>query len=93
LAKINEPIEIQELRKVFKVRKSKLKYEMVKTHTARQSGITLMYLANIPTIDIMAISGHKTEKNLLKYIKVTKEETAIRLSSNSYFSGPNLKAI
>lgn len=93
LAEINEPIEIQEIKKGLKVRKSKLKYEMVKTHTARRTAITLMYLANIPTIDIMAISGHKTEKNLLKYIKVTKEETAIRLSSNSYFSGPKLKKV
>jgi len=35
-----------------------------------------MYLAKIPVIDIMKISGHKAEKEFLKYIKVSKLETA-----------------
>jgi hypothetical protein len=46
-----------------------------------------MYLAGIPVIDIQKVSGHKTEKEFLKYIKVGKEETAINLSSHPYFKG------
>ena len=35
-----------------------------------------MYLRGIPVITIMAITGHKTEKAFLRYIKVTPDEHA-----------------
>jgi integrase len=54
------------------VKKKAFKFEMIKTHTARRSGCTLMYLAGVPTIDIMKISGHKSEKEFLKYIRLGK---------------------
>jgi hypothetical protein len=50
-----------------------------------------MYLARIPTIDIMMISEHTIEKKFLKYINVTKEETARNLSNHPYFFGKQLK--
>lgn len=70
-------------------KKSRLveKCELVKTHTARRSGATNMYLAGIPTIAIMKITGHKTEKEFMKYIKITEEQTAIELMSHPYFAG------
>ena len=49
-----------------------------------------MYLAGIPTLDIMKITGHKSERDFLNYIKVSKEQTADKLSTHPYFSG-NLK--
>jgi hypothetical protein len=49
-----------------------------------------MYLAGISVIDIMKISGHKTEREFLKYIKVSKEETAVNLASHPYFIGNTL---
>jgi hypothetical protein len=33
----------------------------------------------------MKLTGHKTEKEFLKYIKVTKEQTAVNLLKNPYF--------
>lgn len=63
------------------------KYELIKTHTARRTGCTNMYLAGIPVIDIMKISGHKTEKEFMKYIKVSKLETAQNLSRHPCFTG------
>jgi hypothetical protein len=66
------------------------KYEMIKTHTARRTGCTLMYLAKISPIDIMKLSGHRTETEFLKYIKVTKKETAIKLQQHEYFTQPAL---
>ena len=63
------------------------KCELVKTHTARRSGATNMYLAGIPTIAIMKITGHKTEKEFMKYIKITEEQTAIELMNHPYFAG------
>ncbi|MBA7545998.1 hypothetical protein ES705_38380 [subsurface metagenome] len=52
------------------------KCELLTTHTARRSFATNMYKAGIPTITIMAITGHKTEKAFLRYIKVTPDEHA-----------------
>lgn len=52
------------------------KYKLISTHTARRSFCTNEYLAGTPTITIMAISGHKTEKSFMRYIKVTPKEHA-----------------
>ena len=38
------------------------KWEMITSHTARRSFATNEYLAGTPTLTIMAITGHKTEK-------------------------------
>lgn len=46
-----------------------------------------MYLAGIPTITIMKITGHKTEREFMKYIKITEEQTALELKNHPYFSG------
>lgn len=45
-------------------------------HTARRTFATLMYLKGIPAISIMAITGHTTEENFMKYIKLDKSEHA-----------------
>jgi len=47
-----------------------------------------MFKAGIPTIEIMKISGHQTEKEFLKYILIDEEETAERLSVHPYFNQP-----
>jgi integrase len=52
------------------------KWEIVTTHTARRTFATNAYRQGIPTISIMAITGHKTERSFLKYIKVTSKEHA-----------------
>lgn len=52
------------------------KWEMLTSHTARRSFATNEYLAGTPTLTIMAITGHKTEKAFLRYIKLTSSEHA-----------------
>jgi len=61
------------------------KWELVTSHTARRTAATNMYRAGIPAISIMKITGHSTEANFLKYIKLSKEENAMLLSSNAFF--------
>lgn len=85
-AKINESVVITEVRGGFRVESTIPKYKLIKTHTARRTGCTNMYLAGIPVLDIMKVSGHKTEKEFMKYIKVSKEETARSLSDHPYFN-------
>jgi integrase len=55
-------------------------YECITSHTARRSFATNLYLDGYPTIEIMKITGHKTEKAFMKYIKVSKQDAAKRLS-------------
>jgi integrase len=52
------------------------KWKLVTTHTARRSFATNEFMAGTPSLTIMAITGHKTEKSFLKYIKVTPKEHA-----------------
>lgn len=85
-AGLNELVIIEKIRGGRKIRKSYPKYTLIKTHTARRSGATNFYLAGIPPIDIMKLTGHKTEREFLRYIKVTKEETAHNLLEHPYFN-------
>ena len=60
----------------------------VSSHTARRSGCTNWYWANIPIKKIMKVSGHKTESEFRKYIRLTDEENAEDLATYEYFSSP-----
>ena len=86
-AGITEKVEVSYIENGEKKSRLVEKCDLVKTHTARRSGATNMYLAGIPTIAIMKITGHKTEKEFMKYIKITEEQTAMELMNHPYFSG------
>ncbi|HLN22114.1 MAG TPA: phage integrase SAM-like domain-containing protein [Bacteroidales bacterium] len=85
-AGIKETVLIERTRGGLKTEVSFNKADLIKTHTARRSGATNLYLAGIPTIDIMKLTGHKTEKEFMKYILVSKEQTAINLLKQPYFN-------
>lgn len=53
------------------------RYNCVTTHTARRSGITNMYLTHKCSIlQMMHVSGHKTQKTFMDYIKLSSDEIA-----------------
>jgi site-specific recombinase XerD len=52
------------------------KWQMVCTHTARRSFATNMYLRGIKPLLIMKITGHLTEKEFYKYIKIDPDDNA-----------------
>ena len=60
----------------MRIEKKYPKHEIISTHAARRSFCTNAFKDGIPTLHIMSISGHKTEKAFLKYIKVDGEEHA-----------------
>ncbi len=78
-AKLNEEIHISITKGGIKRSKAYKKHELVTTHTGRRSFATNNYLMGVPTLDIMAITGHKTESSFLRYIKVTPKEHAERI--------------
>lgn len=57
------------------------KHEAVSTHVARRSFATNAYKRGIEPLLIMSITGHKTETEFLKYIKVSDEEKAAMFES------------
>lgn len=72
----DEVVNITSTKGGQKVTETCTKWSLVSTHTARRSFATNQYLAGLPSLTIMAITGHKTEKAFLKYIKVTPNEHA-----------------
>jgi integrase len=59
----------------------KPKYEFITSHTARRSFATNEYMSKgLSVRDIMAITGHKTEKSFYRYIRQTPKENAERIA-------------
>jgi len=73
---LHTPFETTITKGGFKVSKRLNKYELLTTHTARRSFATNEYLNGTPTITIMAITGHRTEKAFLRYIKLNPTDHA-----------------
>lgn len=61
------------------------KCELISSHTARRSFATNAYKAGVPTLSIMKITGHTTEKSFLRYIKISKEENAELMAEHPFF--------
>lgn len=57
------------------------KYELVSSHICRRSFATNLY-GKIDTLTIMKITGHKTEKQFLEYVKITPRQYAERLKAH-----------
>jgi integrase len=63
-----------------KIAINKPKHEFVSSHTARRSFATNEYKAgDLEVSEIMALTGHKTEKAFYKYIRETPKGTAQRI--------------
>ena len=54
------------------------KYKLISSHTMRRSFASNLY-GKVPTVVIMAITGHTTEKSFLTYIKKPQRDFAERL--------------
>lgn len=61
------------------------KHKLITTHTARRTGASNMYLADIPVPLIMALGGWKTEKSFRTYVRVGKLELAKKAAALDYF--------
>jgi integrase len=86
LANIKELIETT-ITRGGKVEKSVLpKFKLISTHTARRSFATNLYIADIPAISIMKITGHKTERSFMAYIRITQEQNADKLLTHPFFN-------
>jgi len=56
-----------------------MKYSYLQTHTARRSFCSNEYLKGTDPLIIMSISGHKSHKSFMRYIKVSGDQFADKL--------------
>ena len=62
------------------------KYELVRSHTARRTAATLMYLAGMDVFNICAVTGHSSIAMLKKYIKADEIDRARTIQRDEAFA-------
>ncbi|WP_027127095.1 tyrosine-type recombinase/integrase [Gelidibacter mesophilus] len=85
IAKINELISTNKTIGGKNIKNKVAKHTLIVSHTARRSFCTNAYLSKMPVIDIMAVSGHSSEREFYKYIKVTPQERAVKIADSAFF--------
>lgn len=88
-AKIISDIEIIKTIGGKSVRNVYKKWELVCTHTGRRSFATNAFLAGVPTISIMYITGHSTESVFMQYISIDELKNAEHIQSHIFFNKIN----
>ena len=84
-AEINIDVLINSTKGGIKNKEVFKKYQLITVHTARRSFATNAYLADVPSISIMKITGHRSENAFLKYIKISQEDNANKLINHPFF--------
>ena len=89
MAKINSDVEVIKTiggkyeRNVYK------KWQLVCSHTGRRSFATNAFLAGVPAISIMMITGHATESVFMQYISIDELANAEHIQSHAFFNVVN----
>ena len=84
-AGINEAVKMKIIEGGETSLSSMPKYKRVASHTARRSFCTNAFNGGMQPIDIMSISGHKTEKAFFIYIKSTSRDRFSKIKGHAFF--------
>lgn len=71
---------------VMRTEKTYEKCDLITTHAARRSAATNLFLAGFEPLSIIKITGHKTEHSFLKYIRMSKEDNAHKMTKSGNFN-------
>ena len=83
---LNDPVTYSFTKGGRLVTVTKEKWELISSHTARRSAATNMYLTGrMNTLEIMRLTGHRTEQNFFKYIRMTNDDTARSILGDLFF--------
>lgn len=86
LAEIDELVRQEQMSRGLRTIEYVPKYTLVTMHTARRSFATNAFISGVPAMRIMMITGHKTEKSFMKYIKISEKENAEQLKMHPFFN-------
>jgi hypothetical protein len=84
MAGIVSPVKYEFIKGGVKRTETKRKFELLVPHTPRRTGITTLR-KTIPDSKVRIISGHSTEAAYYRYVKTTKEESALELANYDPF--------
>lgn len=84
-AGICQPVPYERTIGLNRISKMVQKWKRIGSHSGRRSAATNMFLAGIPALRIMKITGHKTEEAFMHYIGLSREENAAVLAGNMFF--------
>ncbi len=70
LAQFMSPINIVRFQGSERIEQVYLKYELLSTHVARKTFVTIAYQKGIPTETIMKITNHKKHDTMKRYLKI-----------------------
>lgn len=83
---LNDPVTFSFTQGGKLVTVTKGKWELISSHTARRSAATNMYLTGrMKTLEIMKLTGHRSEQNFFRYIRLTGDDTARSISGDMFF--------
>lgn len=83
---LNDPVTYSYTKGGQLVTVTKEKWELISSHTARRSAATNMYMTGrMKTFEIMKLTGHRSEQNFFRYIRLTSEDTAREISGDSFW--------
>jgi integrase len=85
-AKLNQEVIIERTVGGDLIKTPFKKHKLITNHTARRSFCTNAYKAGMPVFDIMAVSGHTSEKVFYNYIKATPMERLEKISQHAFFN-------
>ncbi|GAB4027292.1 site-specific integrase [Spirosoma koreense] len=84
-ADITDAVEVSRTKGGRKETRYLEKCDMVTSHSARRSFATNAFLAKVPTVSIMKITGHRSEAVFLRYIKISSEQNALLMLEHAHF--------
>lgn len=93
MAGIDEFVRFERTEGGKKVVKEIPKYDLISTHTARRSYSTIKYKVGVDVHDIMPLTGHKSEREFLKYIREDGKDKAARIVQSDAFKDSYLKVV
>jgi len=93
LAGIDATIEKVKTKGGLRYERNYKKFELMTCHTGRRTFATNLYLAGVPAISIMKLTGHSTEAVFMRYLNISGEENANLLMNHDYFTKGRLRAI
>lgn len=83
---LNDPVTYSFTKGGKLVTVTREKWELISSHTARRSAATNMYLTGrMKTLEIMKLTGHRSEQNFFRYIRLTSDDTARSISGDVFF--------
>ena len=88
-AKITEPVQIVKKVGALRIETTVKKFMLIQSHTARRSFATNCYLAGISSQEIMKLTGHKSEKSFIRYLRITQDLAAKRMAKHPRFAQNN----